>query len=50
MQAGYRATNQRDYDTALLYFRRALDERPNDPYARQAIQNVERYMSGNQES
>jgi hypothetical protein len=47
MQAGYSATDARDYDTALLHFRRALDERPNDPYARQAIENVERYRSGN---
>ncbi|HEY9663291.1 MAG TPA: hypothetical protein V6C65_33000, partial [Allocoleopsis sp.] len=45
MAAGYEATQQRNYETALLYFRRALDERPNDSYAQQAIQNVERYRS-----
>jgi len=45
MAAGYEATEQRDYDTALLYFRRALDERPDNSYAEQAIQNVERYRS-----
>jgi hypothetical protein len=46
MAAGYEATNQRDYETALLYFQRALDERPNDSYAQQAIQNVEQYRTG----
>lgn len=49
MAAGYEATNQRDYDTALLYFQRALDERPNDSYAQQAIQNVEQYRTGTSE-
>jgi hypothetical protein len=44
MQAGYAATESKDYGTALLYFRRALDERPNDTYAEQAIRNVERYQ------
>ncbi|MBE9111501.1 hypothetical protein IQ273_19025 [Nodosilinea sp. LEGE 07298] len=46
MAAGYEATNQRDYETALLYFQRALDERPSDSYAQQAIQNVEQYRTG----
>lgn len=46
MAAGYEATEQRDYDTALLYFQRALDERPNNPYAQQAIENVEQYRTG----
>jgi hypothetical protein len=45
MRAGYAATEERDYDTALLYFRRALDERPNDPYAQRAIQNVQNYIN-----
>lgn len=45
MRAGYAATEARDYDTALLYFRRALDERPNDPYAQRAIQNVQNYIN-----
>ncbi|MEP0888034.1 MULTISPECIES: hypothetical protein [unclassified Leptolyngbya] len=45
MTAGYEATQQRDYERALLYFQRALDERPDDSYARQAIQNVEGYRS-----
>ncbi|MGB6013234.1 MAG: hypothetical protein WBG32_00750, partial [Nodosilinea sp.] len=43
MAAGYEATQQRDYDTALIYFQRALDERPTDSYAQQAIENVEQY-------
>jgi hypothetical protein len=41
MLAGYAATQQKDNQTALLYFRRALDERPNDTFATQAIRNVE---------
>ncbi|EKQ70697.1 hypothetical protein OsccyDRAFT_1000 [Leptolyngbyaceae cyanobacterium JSC-12] len=44
MQAGYAATNRRDYATALIYFKRALDERPEDIYATQAIRNVENYL------
>ena len=47
MQAGYAATKQKDYSTALLYFKRALDERPNDAYAQQAIRNVEAYRNRN---
>ncbi|HEY9698505.1 MAG TPA: hypothetical protein V6D10_14675 [Trichocoleus sp.] len=50
MSAGYRATEQRDYDAALTYFKRALDERPNDPYAQRAIENVDRYRAGRQQS
>ncbi len=45
MAAGYEATQQGDYATALLYFQRALDERPNNPYAQRAIQNVEQYRT-----
>jgi hypothetical protein len=47
MQAGYAATNRRDHQTALIYFKRALDERPDDPYATQAIRNVESYLEKN---
>jgi hypothetical protein len=50
MRAGYAATQQRDYETALLYFKRALDERPNDSFAAQAIQNVEGYRDRNSQS
>lgn len=48
MKAGYAASQKKDYSTAKLYFQRALDERPNDTYAQQAIQNVETFMNGNQ--
>lgn len=43
MRAGYAAVEQRNYEAALLHFRRALDERPNDTYAERAIENVESY-------
>ncbi len=45
MQAGYKATQERDYATAAVYFKRALDERPRDSYATSALQNVEKYQS-----
>jgi TolA-binding protein len=45
MQAGYAAVEEKNYDAALLHFQRALDERPNDTYAQQAIENVERYRT-----
>ncbi|GAB4380542.1 MAG: hypothetical protein Kow00121_37030 [Elainellaceae cyanobacterium] len=45
MQAGYTATDQENYDRALLFFQRALDERPGDSYAQQAIENVEGYRA-----
>lgn len=41
MQAGYAADQQKDAATALLYFTRALDERPNDPFATQAMRNAQ---------
>ena len=41
MQAGYQANEKKDSSKALLFFRRALDERPNDNYATTAIQNAE---------
>lgn len=41
MQAGYAADQQKDTATALLYFTRALDERPNDPFATQAMRNAQ---------
>jgi len=40
MQVGYSATKKRDYQTALISFRRALAERPGDAYAAEAIRNV----------
>ena len=44
MLAGYAATQQRDYPTALSYFQQALQLRPNNRYARQAVSNVRGYI------
>ena len=44
MNAGYAATQQRDYQNALNYFERARQLRPNNPYATRAIRNVRGYM------
>ena len=44
MRIGYAATEQRDYQTALINFRRALAARPGDRYATAAIRNVESYI------
>ena len=44
MNIGYAATEQRDYQTALINFRRALAMRPGDPYATAAISNVWTYI------
>ncbi|HEY9902662.1 MAG TPA: hypothetical protein V6D43_09560 [Candidatus Sericytochromatia bacterium] len=44
MLDGYAATDQRDYPTALSNFRNALQLRPGNPYATQAISNVEGYI------
>lgn len=48
MRIGYDATEQRDYNTALINFRRALAERPGDPYASQAVRNVSTYLQAEQ--
>lgn len=45
MQQGYQATRQRDYATALTHFQQALQARPGDAYATQALRNVERYLA-----
>ncbi|NET31755.1 MAG: hypothetical protein F6K19_07100 [Cyanothece sp. SIO1E1] len=44
MRIGYAATEQEDYQTALINFRRALEIRPEDPFASKAINNVESYI------
>ncbi len=44
MNAGYTATQQRNYQNALAYFQRALQLRPGNPYARRAVQNVQSYL------
>ncbi len=41
MQEGYVASRAKDYAKALLFFRRALDERPDDNYATTAVRNME---------
>jgi tetratricopeptide (TPR) repeat protein len=41
MRLGYAANKQKDYQAALENFRQALQNRPNDPYARKAIVNAQ---------
>lgn len=45
MNAGYDATEQGDYSTALEQFQQALAIRPGDYYASQALRNVQTYLS-----
>jgi len=45
MRVGYAAVNQKDDQTALINFRRALSERPSNPYATAAIRSVEGYIA-----
>lgn len=45
MQRGYQATNNRQYEEALNYFRTALSHRPEDAYAQRAINNVETILA-----
>lgn len=45
MRLGYEATNQKNYQQALEFFARALEQRPNDYYASQAIRNVNTYIN-----
>jgi tetratricopeptide (TPR) repeat protein len=47
MEAGYRATKEKEYKKAIEKFNQALKERPEDIYAQQAIQNVEFYLAKN---
>lgn len=46
MRAGYTAYNKKDYNTALINFKRALKIRANNVYAIKAIQNTEKHLSG----
>jgi uncharacterized protein HemY len=46
MQEGYVASRAKDYVKALLFFRRALDERPDDNYATTAVKNMEALAGG----
>ncbi|MEM8809203.1 MAG: hypothetical protein AAGF01_24545 [Cyanobacteria bacterium P01_G01_bin.38] len=45
MDQGYDATDAGDYEAALGYFLTALQQRPNDYYATQAIRNVQTYLN-----
>lgn len=47
MNLGYAYSDRFDYQTALINFRRALEARPGDIYARNAIANVEYYIERN---
>ncbi len=47
MNLGYAYSNEFDYQTALINFRRALEERPEDVYATEAIANMEYYIERN---
>ncbi|MEB3312449.1 MAG: tetratricopeptide repeat protein [Snowella sp.] len=48
MRIGYDATERGNYQAALINFQRALQERPNDYYAIQAVRNVQTYIVDNQ--
>ncbi|MGB3291589.1 MAG: tetratricopeptide repeat protein, partial [Phormidesmis sp.] len=45
MELGYDATESDDYPNALEYFQTALQQRPGDYYATQAIRNVQTYIN-----
>ncbi|MEQ9670221.1 hypothetical protein [Coleofasciculus sp. G2-EDA-02] len=47
MLIGYAASDQGDYQTALINFKRALNERPGDTYATKAIENTEAIINRN---
>ena len=45
MEAGYDATDDGDYTLAISYFQAALNLRPGDYYATQALRNVQTYLN-----
>jgi tetratricopeptide (TPR) repeat protein len=45
MRLGYDATQREEYRTALNFFEQALELRPNDYYAIEAIENVSTYLA-----
>ena len=47
MRTGYSLSRNRDYQSALINFRRALAERPGDRYATQAAANMQRIIEAN---
>lgn len=44
MRLGYDATERQNYAQALVFFEKALIERPRDGYAIQALRNVQTYV------
>ncbi|MCT0249149.1 hypothetical protein [Synechococcus sp. CS-205] len=46
MRLGYDETHARDYQSALINFKRALQQRPGDYFATQAVRNVSAYIGG----
>lgn len=44
LRIGYSATQQGDYQTALINFRRAINERPGDAAAAEALRTIQRYI------
>ncbi len=46
VKAGCQAFNKKDYNTALTNFQSALAIRPNNIYAKGAIQNTEKKLAG----
>ena len=46
IKIAYKAYDKKDYNTALINFRRALTSRPNDKYATIGIQNSEKGLAG----
>lgn len=49
MEIGYDATETGNYQTALINFARALEERPDDYFATQAVRNVKTYIQRGQD-
>jgi Flp pilus assembly protein TadD len=45
MNQGYDATDAGNYASAITYFEQALSVRPGDPYATQALRNVQTYAN-----
>lgn len=48
MRLGYDETHTRDYQSALINFKRALQQRPGDYFATQAVRNVRTYLNSRQ--
>jgi tetratricopeptide (TPR) repeat protein len=48
MKAGSTANRQGDYQQALIFFQRALDEQPNDVFALQALTRVQAKLAHEQ--